>query len=449
MTLRKAFRYTRVILLLDLLFSSVGWGFPIRPGRNSISTSRFQLSARRRSDDYQYYDNYYEEEGDGDDYWDATESEEPKTGYYKVYFDSNVDKSDVQLEWEICSDGDTEALVLLPPASVDKPNAVVHFIGGTFFGSAPKLWYRTFLEGLVRNTQCAIVITPIPVTLFKSPLNHINLSKNLQRAFNMAWKDVLEDEYGEINDIPLCGIGHSLGARLMVVLTTLNKNRPIDTPAFKSFALISFTNYGASAGIPGISTLSKQSKSQELKAQVNGDRKRQKKARRARQDWQIDEDYYDDEVDEEWDELIYDLGELIQESATRVKTALTPKSEDLEFFPTPDNLWKAVKKDARYDVPETLLVQFDDDEIDQSSKLAQILSDTNSTSVKFCRLRGTHLSPISVTERKSGGLLELTSQASKKIGKIMKGKNKSKAEERAMRDLISSVSRYINDVGTK
>ena len=134
-----------------------------------------------------------------------------------------------------------------------------------------------------------------------------------------------------------------------------------------------------------------------------------------------------------------------------MKTALTPKSEDLEFFPTPDNLWKALEKANRYGVPETLVIQFDDDEIDQSSKLAQILHDTNSTSIKFARLRGTHLSPISVAESTNteGAWFKLPAQASKRIWKIMKGRNKSKQEERAMRDLISSITRYITDVVTK
>jgi hypothetical protein len=447
MVARKYAHAVSFALLLDFISSLMGSGFPLRPARNRLSTKVHQA---RRLQDYEYDDNYYDDIGEENEekYRRESKTDDSRGGMYKVYFDRDIDAKETQLEWESCSDGDTEALVLLPPAAVERPTAIVHFVGATFFGSTPKLWYRTFLEGLVRNTQCAVVITPIPVTLFKSPLQHINLSKKLQRAFDMAWSDVLEDEYGKIDDVPLCGIGHSLGARLMIVLTTLTKNRPMQTPPFKSFALISFTNYGASAGIPGISTLLRQSKNQERRSTVNGERKRQRVARRARQEWWID-DGYDDDLDEDWDGMIDELGGLIQESATRVKTALTPKSEDLEFSPTPDSLWKALQKDSRYDIPETLVVQFDDDEIDQSSKLAQTLNDTNSTNVKFCRLRGTHLSPISVPESNSGGWLELTSQASKNIGKIMKGRSKSKAEERAMRDLISSVTRYISDVVTK
>jgi hypothetical protein len=455
-------RFLSAILLLDI-FGELAWSFPMQsPGSGNRLAPEHGLYERRRRQEVDYYDRYEyndedQEEG-ADDYWSSVAKEEQKEqkeqrgGVYKVYFDGNVDPKETQLDWEVCSDGTTEALVLLPPEAAERPTAIVHFVGGTFFGSTPKLWYRTFLEGLVRNTQCAIIITPIPVTLLKSPLQHTSLSQKLGRAFENAWNVILEDEYGDLSDVPVCGIGHSLGARLLVVLATLNQNKPkgpVPIPPYKSFALISFTNYGASAGIPGVSTLLRQSKKQEQVTTVTGERQRRKTAQRARQDWWIDDEYNDD-VDEDWVELVDDIQELIQEQATRVKTALTPKSEDLEFFPTPDMLWKAVKEDQRYCVPETLVVQFDDDPIDQSSKLAQILQETNSSDVKFARLRGTHLTPISISEGDTaGGWLELTSKASKTVWKAIRGRSKTKVQEAAMRDLRQSIARYITDVVTK
>lgn len=436
------------------------WCLPITSGPRVQSIIRpydiFPLSARR-SQEYDYYDTYYdeeEEENDVDPYWEQQQQQEEKQqrgGMYKVYFDGDVDPQETQLEWEVCSDiyGKSEALVLLPPASVQRPTAILHFVGGTFFGSAPKLWYRSLLEGLVRNTNCAIVVTPIPVTLFKSPLQHMELCQKLQRSFSNAWNSVLEDEYGNLEGIPLCGLGHSLGARLLVVLSTLQKNKPRGRiPSYKSMVLISFTNYGASAGIPGVSALLKQSRRNEQTNQVSGERKRRRTAQRARQDWWDDDDD-ENEDDEEWEEILDDLQNIFQEQAARVKTVLTPKSQDLEFFPSPDMLWKALKEDQRYSIPETLIVQFDDDQVDQSSKLAQILLDTNSTDVKFARLRGTHLSPVSVNDGESRGWLELTSRASKTIWKVIRGRGKSKAQEASMRDVRQSIARYITDVVTK
>ena len=441
-----------------------GWSFPISPDRSSnrrILTLTGGLNGRRENGD-NYFDNYYETNGytdkevNADDaYWSESSKRdsEKRGGIYKVYFDGELDPvKETQIDWEACSDGKLEALVLLPPAAVERPTAVLHFVGGTFFGSAPKLWYRTFLEGLVRHTQCAIVVTPIPVTLLKSPLQHIELTQKLMRALDYAWVSVLEDEYGDnLSGVPVCGMGHSLGARLLVVLATLTKNKPRGpVPPYKSFALISFTNFGASAGIPGVSTLMRQSKKQEKVQQIKKERQQRKEAQRNRR-WVDDEYAYDDgdDVDGEWDELMDDLQGMFQEQASRVKTALTPKSEDLEFFPSPDMLWKALKEDRRYGIPETLVVQFDDDQVDQSSKLARILQDTNSSAVKFARLRGTHLSPIAITEDEYEGWLEFPSRASKTVWKAIKGRSKTKSQEEAMRDLRQSVARYITDVVTK
>ncbi|KAG7356315.1 DUF1350 domain containing protein [Nitzschia inconspicua] len=407
------------------------------------------------------------------------EQDRPRGGYYRVYFNDGVDPSETQLDWEACSkDGKLQSLVLLPPAAVERPRAVLHFVGGTFFGSAPKLWYRKLLEGIVRNTQTALIVTPIPVTLFQSPLQHTKLSKKLQQAFEYAWYTVLEDEYGEeaLQDVPLCGIGHSLGSRLLAVLTTINQNkvspqpkqrrrskrgRDQDTvtatiPPYKAFILMSFTNFGASAGIPGVGTLLKQSRQQERASKVDDERQRYRKARKARNDWWLDdeideyEDYERDEYDGDWAEVVEELQALVKEQATRVKTALTPKSKDLEFFPSPDQLWKAIGQDQRYAVNETLLVQFDNDPVDQSSKLAQMLVETNSTNIKFARLRGTHLTPVTVMEsdvqEEGGSVQRLLGTSAGSLWKAILGKSKTKEQAIAMQELRQSIVSYINDI---
>jgi Protein of unknown function (DUF1350) len=486
---------------------------------------------RRRQENYDNddgynYDSYYDEkkvdpddeEEENDPYWNSSRRDDRKSqpqdyatqnerqqqqsqpqkqsqkqqrgGMYKVYFDDDVDPIETQLDWEKVEDENEsgiEALVLLPPAVVERPTAILHFVGGTFFGSAPKLWYRTLLEGLVRNTQCAIVVTPIPVTLFSSPLNHVELCQKLQRSFQYAWDVILSDEYGgggsdadddssSLKNVPLCGVGHSLGARLLTVQATLTQNKvaaarvssryggTIPVPPYKAMVLISFTNFGASAGIPGVSALLRQSRNNERTKQVSGERQRQKTAQRARQDWWTDDYGYDDEEeenyndDDDWNTLLEDVQEIFQQQAARVKTALTPNSRDLEFHPTPDQLWKALRDDGRYAVPETLLVQFDDDRIDQSSKLATILQSTNATQLKFARLRGNHLSPISVQEEGEDdngsngatGWLELSSsKVSNSIWKVIRGRSKTKLQEATMRDVKQSIARFITDVVTK
>jgi len=241
---------------------------------------------------------------------------------------------------------------------------------------------------------------------------------------------------------------------LLTVLTTVNQNKPFGKriPPYKSFCLISFTNYGASAGIPGVGTLLKESKKHERQAHVDEERQRYKNARRARNDWLFDGDEedefgYDDMDAPSWDEVVDELQSVVKEQASRIKTVLTPKSKDLEFFPTPDQLWKAIGEDGRYAVNQTLVVQFDNDPVDQSSKLAQLLHDTNSSDVKFARLRGTHLTPVTVVEADSRDSIGLGSAGS--LWKAIRGKSKTKEQEVAMQELRQSIVAYITDVVTK
>jgi hypothetical protein len=448
--------------------------------------SRRRDSQKRRTsssapDDNNYYDDDEDVVLNSDDDEDDNGSGRGRGGYYRVSFNEEVDPSETEIDWEVCtssSDGKTQALVLLPPAAVERPTAIIHFVGGTFFGSNPKLWYRSLLESIVRSTSAAIVVTPIPVTLFKNPLQHVRLSQKLQTSFKHAWFTVLEDEYGSdiLQDIPLCGLGHSLGARLLTVMTTLNQNVPLESdrrgrtetasiPPYKSMCLISFTNYGAKVGIPGVAALRKQSKKRE---QTNNKRSGGRKSNNRNSYYDRYDDNYD--PDEEWAELVEELQETVSEQANRIQTALTPNAKDLEFVPSPDRLWKAMKEDGRYNVNTTLVVQFDDDPIDQSSQLAQALHGTNSSDVRFARLRGNHLTPVSVTDDnhdddngngnnetggdRSSAQRRLRRQTSAgKLGsvieQIIKGNNKNRRDKIAMRDLRSSIISYITDVVTK
>ena len=419
-------------------------------------------------------------------------------------------------------DEKTEAIVLLPPASVERPTAVIHFVGGTFFGSRPKLFYGKLLEDIVRHTNVAVIVTPIPVTLTKSPLDHLRLTTKLQKSFDYAWTTVLEDEYlsenddSRLADVPVCAMGHSLGARLLTVLTTKDQNKPSSRgrkiPPYKSMILISFTNFGANAGIPGISALLRQSrridenerrrrrrrqKHLKVKTAAQAQLKNNRNSRRSRaaarrrrmnndwsydndggrfdnvggvessSDYEFDDDYDDDDDDIEWEEFVDSVQSFTKQQAERIRTALTPKSRDLEFRPSPDQLWQALEDDGRYNVSQTLVVQFDDDTIDQGAKLAQILYDTNSSSVKFARLRGTHVTPLSIIsddDPTSEGRKRRRNVASLQGGAVnsnninpslpfiynkILGRSKTRDQVESLRILRQSIVSYITDVVTK
>jgi Protein of unknown function (DUF1350) len=359
------------------------------------------------------------------------------------------------LQWEKCATSAGTAWVLLPPPSVSQPTCIVHFVGGTFMGSAPNVWYRTLLQDIVRHTSCAVIATSIPVTISQSPLNHVRLSQQLLQQFRIAYRDVLVDEYGSevLQLIPLCGIGHSLGARLLTVLatTTLGKvqvsppssRESFTTLTYKSYVLISFTNYGAAAGIPGVAQLFRQSRRLE----------RQKQQEMEPGGAADDREWDDDNDDEDFSELWQELTDFVQAGATRVQKALTPPSKALEFHPNPEQLWAAIQQDQRYTIPQTLIVQFDDDEIDQSAQFATSI--VNCSDTKFARLRGTHLTPVSFVSHHAGDkdenrsfLEHINSRAGRLLFQLFRGRQQLSHQE-SLRELRQSIARYITEVVTK
>jgi Protein of unknown function (DUF1350) len=389
----------------------------------SFSISRFSFLKSKYTDvDDDYDDNdayYWDDSGEYLD-WDVSTDDDENDKKSKSSGELDIQK----LDWEEHENG---SWVLLPPPSVEKPRAVIHFVGGTFFGSSPKLWYGSFLEAICRACTSVVVVTAVPVTLVDNPLDHVRLVRTIQRNFESAYLDIVYDEYyrndpNSAQDTPTIALGHSLGSRLLAVLATLNplrrQNSRFVIPPYQSYLLISFTNYPASVAIPGLRSLV------QSRNQLNSPPRWSKDEKdRQEEDW---------DIDLELQEIIEDLQGTVLEQTTRVKDALTPQSEDLELYPTPDELWNALGTLNRYSIPETLLVQFDDDEVDQSARLATILTQNTTSaslsSVKFARLRGNHLTPIDVQSKR---WLDLPTRATQKVLQLWNGDNaKSTSKDR-------------------
>lgn len=440
-------RYREVILfsllIADFLVIPETSGFCVNsPLPKKILLLLSTLKARR--------DNYYNlREEEDDEFLDNNRRGSVFDFGSEDEFDRRYDQNAVDApEWEFCDDDSTA--VLLPPAYVSKPVAVIHFVGGTVFGSSPKLWYGSLLEEIVRGTNCAVVATSIPVTLSKNPLQHVKLSRKLQRQFQLAYIDVLEDEYGEdIKDVPVVGLGHSLGARLFTVLATLDPPKNAPAPLYKNYILVSFTNYGASASIPGVQQLLQSRRKIDRKPLRRPQRKRASPSRYRYDEW---DEYYDEDFLGRDIDLVGEIQDTVSNQAEKLRDAVTPLSEELEFFPSPNELWSALAKENRYSVPETLLIHFDDDEVDQSAKLASSLVDLSD--VKYALLRGTHLSPLSV-DPKDGSWMELPSKATKAVWDFLSGSAENSSRQRQekdddiMRDLRQTIIRYITDVAAR
>ena len=188
----------------------------------------------------------------------------------------------------------------------------------------------------------------------------------------------------------------------------------------------------------------------------------------------------------------------LKDIVTSIKSSLTPNinKSSLEFQPTPDELWNKITEAYSKNIDKTLIVQFENDRIDQSSRLAQEISisfdshtkqssgmnsvtNTNTTSdsfsakeevkdsvetdrILFARLKGTHLNPVSYSD--SFGLVhawkrvsalpmdDLLREAIDEDERAFKSRNTkrknsiSSLKRNELNDLTDSIARYISDI---
>lgn len=124
---------------------------------------------------------------------------------------------------------------ILRPASTMPPRALLHFLGGAFLGAAPQLTYRYLLERL-SSRGYLIVATP-----YQLSFDHLKTCDEVIGKFELVAPD-LARQYGAV---PVVGVGHSCGALLHMLITSLFP----DTPRAAN-ALISYNNRPVSEAIP-------------------------------------------------------------------------------------------------------------------------------------------------------------------------------------------------------
>jgi len=432
------------------------------------------------------YSNAEQQQGNGDEF---------------LYTDSDDEEELVDDEswvWESYKGG-TE--ILLPPETINgkipEPKAILHFIGGTFFGSLPsQISYRSLLEGIARSHMGDVIIisTSIPLLLdnnkgygstnspdvdlpsFVSPLNHWEKVHIINRNLYGAIRDVVMDEYPYLttpSDIPIIGVGHSLGARLLLLMhsssgdsssqkttATLDyHDNYYDNLKFIGNIMISFNNYNARRSIPLLDEL--QSFMDIPKNLFNNNAQRYripdyeniefdpspetlwKFVDRAGSTNPIQQDIEKDAIEdndgeEDEDDLTDDRrgrrvgvnrgvgrGRRRQKKFRRNKRSSSQEQMMREK--------KQKEKQFKYSIKRNLIVQFDNDELDQSAELAKrilsppfpnqdsaqyendfeeyidqnrywdnqtrILAENNNGNnddISFARLRGNHLTPCAL-----------------------------------------------------
>lgn len=136
--------------------------------------------------------------------------------------------------------GDWEELhgnyILRPdPNTHAAPRALIHFLGGAFVGAAPDLAYRYILERLAFQGYL-VVATP-----FNLSFDYLTTCDAILEKFEKIAPS-LARQYGAV---PVVGVGHSCGALLQLLITSLFP----DTPRAAN-ALISFNNKSVKDAVP-------------------------------------------------------------------------------------------------------------------------------------------------------------------------------------------------------
>ncbi len=275
--------------------------------------------------------------------------------------------------------------VFRPPGEA---RALVSFLGGAFVGAAPQATYAQLLRQL-SEAGCVVLATP-----YVMQFDYLRLCEEILCTAEPAVAE-LRREYG---DLPLVGVGHSGGALLHVLLSSVFQGTGgfADAPRAAN-VLISYNNRRAADSIPlfkevvtpaasSLLSLEGDPAIEQLRALTSTSRK--------------------------WLESLAAGGEpiggaggaaadLLSCSASYAASLLPVvdqieplfrqiDSGTTEFTPNPDEVRRAAA--ALYAARRTLLLRFDDDPVDQTPELESVLQSVGG--VQLSSLTGSHLTPL-------------------------------------------------------
>jgi len=223
----------------------------------------------------------------------------------------------------------SDAWALLPPKST--PWGCVHFVGGAGFGTAPQICYDHVLSSVVERTGVAVVATP-----FELGTDHNALSKAVHAAFASAQAECCE-RFGLSPAAPLYRLGHSLGAKLLVLGALEQEGGGDETAPAAPLGLLAFNNFGLSDSVELAS---------QLLSRMQGGGGRSDETARA----------------------VLDAFNVVQQVAS---AAGLGGAAGLDVSPTPEELNAAVAE--RYAAPSTRLWRFGTDNLDSSDGLLAAL----------------------------------------------------------------------------
>ncbi|KAF8715474.1 hypothetical protein HU200_027128 [Digitaria exilis] len=234
------------------------------------------------------------------------------------------------------------AWVLRPKSS--EPSFVVHFVGGIFVGAAPQITYRFFLERLA-DRGALVIATP-----YASGFDHFFIADEVEFKFDRCLRNLDEP----VNDLPTFGVGHSLGS---VIHMLIGSRYAVQR---SGNVLMSFNNKEASSAIPLFSPVivpMAQSFGPILSQLTSYPTIRFGAEAAIKQ-----LEYLSPPVVKQLLPLLQQLPPLYMD--------LVKGRED--FIPKPEETRRLIK--SYYGISRNLLIKFKDDQIDETSILAQVLS---------------------------------------------------------------------------
>lgn len=301
-----------------------------------------------------------------------------------------------------------------------KPKSVIHFLGGAFFGAVPHILYNSLLTRLAARGH-VIVATPYDLSF-----DYLVVADGIVRA----WESIEGDLAARYGPLPVIGIGHSAGAVFHALAAAL-----FDDAAPKAAnVLISFNCRSAAEAIPNYTQLV----APIARAAVAAERALPDEFRTRLNNLPT---YFDRLVEEsiltpaafrnevlptakQSRRFVDQISPLLREIAdpfspphTSVsETSSTPasaesptnaaqesqqasrvrndegRSKEREFYPPPHEICSAVER--LYPVTETLIVCFENDTLDDSPQLVEVLQRCDGANHSVVQLTGSHLTPL-------------------------------------------------------
>ena len=136
-----------------------------------------------------------------------------------------------------------DCLVLFP-MNRRVPKSIIHFIGGFVAGSAVNIAYSGLLEHLATKDHLIIATSIAPFDT-----DHEKLSEQSAKSFWSCYSDKVLPIVGRdlCIDVPVIGLGHSLGGKLLVCMNSRKSRTISPSNKYKPTAnvFLAFNNYGA------------------------------------------------------------------------------------------------------------------------------------------------------------------------------------------------------------